>query len=153
MLPESLSKFFEAVFEPYFTKNVAIVAVTQPHSFRFVNEKKPDQRFVWVGSCTQNNILSAIDAHGAFMIGYAKDSEKSGKNTQKFNCHKLNEFGVGAPMEANNFGTVATYDNAHEIQTLSMASVIEHFAKSESTSYEKNIKFYKELLNDEKENQ
>ena len=37
MLPESLSKFFEAVFEPYFTKNVAIVAVTQPHSFRFVN--------------------------------------------------------------------------------------------------------------------
>ena len=32
-----------------------------------------------------------------------------------------------------------------------MASVIEHFAITESTTYEKNIKFYKELLNDEKE--
>lgn len=33
------------------------------------------------------------------MVGYALNSHEIDQNTQKFNCHKLNEFQVGFPLK------------------------------------------------------
>ena len=68
---------------------------------------------VWVGSCTQMNMISAIE-HQALMLGYAKHADRTETNTQKFNCHKILEFGVGLPMDAHNFGNLVDLDRLRD---------------------------------------
>ena len=35
------------------------------------------------------------------MYGYAKDSDRTDVNTQKYNCHKLVEYGIGAALKSD----------------------------------------------------
>ena len=50
---------------------------------------------VWVGTCSQANLLTAIGEHEAVFLGYAKGQTNVLTSSQKYTCHKVNEFVVG----------------------------------------------------------
>jgi len=74
-----------------------------------------DQKAVWLGSCTQRNLISAIGNHKIPMVGYAKNSHSTDQNTQKYNCNKLLEFNVGLPVELNEGQTI---DNGATVKAI-----------------------------------
>ena len=83
---------------------IGFIFTEDPHQYRFTTpQSQSSQKIVYIGSCTQNNLINAVGEYGAFVIGYAK----ANSHTQKFNCHKLLEYGVGSPMDPYAFGKLA----------------------------------------------
>lgn len=88
------------------------------------------------------------------MIGYAK----ANSHTQKYNCHKLVEYGVGSPLDITNFGQLAKFvgmdraDSAEDSSTPSLAQALVtlHKARIPVTVTEK-LDFYRELVREEQE--
>ena len=65
-------------------------------------------------------MLSAVGEHGAFMIGYAK----SNSHSQLYTCHKLLEFGIGLPMQVNDFPSVYPADFTYNLPNKSLSSIV-----------------------------
>ena len=82
------------------------------------------------------------------MIGYAK----ADSHTQKFNCHKLLEFEVGAPMSQENFGEIAQYETGYELSSFGLPFVLKDLTLKPSETRDSKIKFYQELLKDQANN-
>ena len=59
--------------------------------------------------------LIGLDQHVAFLIGQDRNADQASQNTQKFNCYKIAEFGVGLSMNPNNFGSVVIQENKGEV--------------------------------------
>lgn len=96
LCPPKEARHLEERFYDEVGKLFWIVETEEPHSLNIVNSANPDQVYVWISTCSQANILSAIGEHKAIMFGYASGQLSSRLSTQKFNCHKINEFVVGS---------------------------------------------------------
>jgi hypothetical protein len=98
---------------------------------------------VWVSSCSHANILNAIGGHRAIMIGYAKDTASTIKNTQKFNCHKIGEFEVGVPLPSGALGNKNLSDLIKVLASKDVPSA-QHVMK--------RVNLYADMLQDQREN-
>lgn len=72
-----------------------------PHELKIVNRKNEDQVYVWVATCSQANLISAVGEHRAIFMGYAQGQTSVDTSVQKYNCHKVNEFVVGTSSKLN----------------------------------------------------
>ena len=68
---ESLTETFSEIFSTYLNSRLHFIASDKNGSLKL---PKTNQKLVWVSSCTQANILNAME-HGSFVIGYAKNSD------------------------------------------------------------------------------
>ena len=82
-----------------------LIETDSPHDFRIVdNAHRP---MVWVCTCSQANLLSAIGEHKAIMLGYAHGQTQVATSLQKYTCHKVNEYMVGTSSRFE--GDVSTF--------------------------------------------
>lgn len=52
-------------------KRIWLHETDRPHEFKIVNRGNPSQVYVWVATCSQANLISAIGEHKAIFMGYA----------------------------------------------------------------------------------
>ena len=99
--------------------------------YNFIIKRK--RRIMWIGPCMQNHMINAFGRFGAVFVGVAHKNSES----QQFNCHKLKQFKVGAPMETD-----------YEYDSSPMAT---GFFKAwmEYPEMQKNVEFYQHLLEDD----
>lgn len=92
---------------------------------------------MWIGTCSQSNLITAIGIHRAPLLGYATDSFLGNQNTQKFNCHKLIEFEVGLHNSGNGL------TNPHMPV---LAKQLVNKQKNLSMHIRERVEFYADLL-------
>jgi len=68
---KNLTDVFAELFSSHLDSRVHLVTTEKSGALRL---QSSNQTLVWVSSCTQANLLSASE-HGAFLIGYAKNSD------------------------------------------------------------------------------
>ena len=77
LAPPTLAENLRVRFPDELEKLLFIHETNNASQVKLVNKSNQDQHFIWVSSCTQQNIISGIGVHKAMMIGYAKNADSS----------------------------------------------------------------------------
>ena len=112
------------------TTQLHVIASSTVSHIRF--EEETSRPTVYIGQCTQMNLLAAIENFKAPIIGFANPLVQ----TQVFNCHKLNTENAGIPVDLI------------DDESLDLKATISKVLADQSMF--KNVAFYHNLLEDQK---
>ena len=71
LAPKSAANSIKERFSDEVGKRLWVHETDRPHELKIVNRKNESQVYVWVATCSQANLLSAIGEHNAVFMGYA----------------------------------------------------------------------------------
>ena len=101
MAPSKQAQVIRERFPDEVNSRIWLIETVSPHNLRIVNKANPDQVYVWISTCSQANLISAIGEHKAVLVGYAQGQTRVDTSVQKYTCHKVNEFVVGTSSRLN----------------------------------------------------
>ena len=118
-----------------------LVETDSPFNVKFTQKteeanKKNSRRTIWISQCTHSNFLTAFEKFLAPVIGFANEDLSP---TQVFNCHKLNKFSGGIPIQL---------DSMEEQFTPAVETLV-NLDKQRGKDIQSNVTFYYHLLADD----
>ena len=72
MAPERMANVIKEKYVDHIGKRLWLIETDDPHGLKIVNSSNEDQAYVWISTCNQANLISAIGEHNAVMLGYAE---------------------------------------------------------------------------------
>ena len=142
----SQAKMVQKVVDSYDfgpVQEVSVHAIEDPFNTNFTDFSADmisqwNRPVFWMGMCTQQNFIAAIENFKAVFIGYANPKVQ----TQVFNCHKVEQFGVGVTVDLED-----VHDD--EVPRDRLFSALYRGVFDLTSSNYPNIKFFSHLLHDD----